>query len=67
MDYLHGTEYPEPFFSIEKIKWNASNKRSYTSSICRLFVIYHPITKKSNLDIGGKIFFFFYFFKFYNV
>ena len=63
MDYLHGTEYPEPFFSIGENKNGMRATRGLILQVfAGLFVIYHLITKKSNLDIGGKIFFLFLFF-----
>lgn len=63
MDYLHGTKYPEPFFSIGENKNGMRATRGLLLQITAgLFVIYHMITKKDNLSKGGKIFFLFLFF-----
>ena len=63
MDYLHGTEYPEPFFSIGENKNGMRATRGLLLQLTAgLFVIYHMITKKNNLSKGGKIFFLFLFF-----
>ena len=63
MDYLHGTKYPEPFFSIGENKNGMRATRGLLLQLrAGLFVLYHMITKKNNLSKGGKIFFLFLFF-----
>tara|TARA_E500000178_G_scaffold355613_1_gene428892 strand:+ start:128 stop:1960 length:1833 start_codon:yes stop_codon:yes gene_type:complete len=63
MDYLHGTKYPEPFFSIGENKNGMRATRGLLLQLTAgLFVLYHIITKKNNLSKGGNIFFLFLFF-----
>lgn len=63
MDYLHGTKYPEPFFSIGENKNGMRATRGLLLQLTAgLFVLYHLISKKNNISNGGKIFFLFLFF-----
>ncbi len=63
MDYLHGTKYPEPFFSIGEKKHGMRATRGLLLQLTAgLFVLYHLISKKKNISSGGKIFFLFLFF-----
>ncbi len=63
MDYLHGTKYPEPFFSIGENKNGMRATRGLLLQLTAgLFVLYNMITKTNNLSNGGKIFFIFLFF-----
>lgn len=63
MDYLHGTKYPEPFFSIGENKNGMRATRGLLLQLTAgLFVLYNMITKTNNLSKGGKVFFIFLFF-----
>ena len=63
MDYLHGTIYPEPFFSIGENKNGMRGTRGLLLQITAgLFVLYNFFNKKNDLSNGGKIFFLFIFF-----
>ena len=63
MDYLHGTEYPQPFFSIGDDKNGMRATRGLLLQLSAgLFVIYNLITKKNTMSNGGKVFFIFLFF-----
>ena len=63
MDYLHGTKYPEPFFSIGENKNGMRATRGLLLQLTAgLFVLYHMITKTNNLTIGGRVYFIFLFF-----
>ena len=63
MDYLHGTEYPEPFFSIGNDKNGMRATRGLLLQLSAgLFVTYNLITKKNTMSNGGKVFFMFLFF-----
>ena len=63
MDYLHGTEYPQPFFSIGDDKNGMRATRGLLLQLSAgLFVTYNLITKKNTMSNGGKVFFMFLFF-----
>ena len=63
MDYLHGTKYPEPFFSIGENKNGMRATRGLLLQLTAgIFVLYHMITKTNNLSRGGKVYFIFLFF-----
>ena len=63
MDYLHGTEYPHPFFSIGDDKNGMRATRGLLLQLSAgLFVTYNLITKKNTMSNGGKVFFMFLFF-----
>ena len=63
MDYLHGTEYPEPFFSIGDNKNGMRATRGLLLQLSAgLFVTYNIISKKNTMSNGGKVFFIFLFF-----
>ena len=63
MDYLHGTEYPEPFFSIGDNKNGMRATRGLLLQLSAgLFVTYNIISKKNTMSNGGKVFLYSYFF-----
>ena len=63
MDYMHGTMYPEPFFSMKDNPDGARATRGLMLQISAgIFVIYNVINRESKFSSQEKIFFIFLFF-----